>query len=189
MIALKEIYTPSNLISFFRLLLAIPLWYVLADLENESSRYLALFLCLFAAFTDILDGWLARKRNEVSEAGKIIDPLADKIAMGLVIIRLFMLGEIPPYYFFMIIGRDLLIFLGGIYVTKKIGKVLPSNILGKATVIVIGIVILLVILQVNKDGLLFGAFYYSSIILIVFSFAAYVFRAVEFLKKKDYGAV
>ncbi len=69
---------------------------------------------MIAAITDILDGYLARKFNQVTEFGKIIDPLADKIAIGAIIIKLFIIGVIPLYYFFMIIVRDVLIFLGGI---------------------------------------------------------------------------
>lgn len=144
---------------------------------------------MLAAFTDILDGWLARKRNEVTEAGKIIDPLADKILMGLIVIRLFMLEEIPAYYFFMILGRDIIIFLGGIFVSKKLGRVLPSNMLGKLTVIIIGIVILLVILQVNRSSLIFLSIYSLSIILIVVSLIAYIVRAIEFLKQNKHGAI
>lgn len=181
----KEFFTVSNLLSLLRLLLAIPIW-ILFDYYNSevSIKYWLFALCVFAAITDILDGFLARKLNQVTEAGKIIDPLADKIAMAIVVIRLAMLGELPFYYLSLIVVRDLLIFLGGIYVTNKIGKVLPSNILGKATVLIIGIVVLLTLLQIDKNSLLFNIFYYFSIIMIVLSFIAYVIRANEYLQRK-----
>jgi cardiolipin synthase (CMP-forming) len=181
MINPKEIYTKSNLLSLFRLLLAIPLWMLLDDFE--SNRYLVFGLCIFAAFTDILDGYLARKFNEVTEFGKVIDPLADKVAMAAVVIKLYLIGEIPPMYFFLIIGRDALIFLGGIIVSKKIGRVLPSNKLGKIAVLNIGFVLLLILLGFNKDSLIYLIFYYSSIILIFASFAGYIIRAGEFIKR------
>lgn len=180
----KEFLTVSNLLSLLRLLLAIPIW-ILFDHYNsfDSVKYWLFAICIFAAITDILDGYLARKLNQVTEAGKIIDPLADKIAMAVVVIRLTMYGELPLYYLSMIVIRDVLIFFGGIYVTSKIGKVLPSNILGKVTVLIIGIVVLLTLLQIDKSSLLFIIFFYFSMIMIVLSFIAYVIRANEYLQR------
>jgi CDP-diacylglycerol--glycerol-3-phosphate 3-phosphatidyltransferase len=185
----KEIYTKSNFISFFRLLLAIPLWFLLDGFDSPDIRYITFAVCLVASFSDILDGYLARKYNEVTEFGKIIDPLADKIAVGVLIIKLYLIGEISTYYFLMIILRDIIIFLGGIFVAKRIGRVLPSNVLGKITVIVIGIVILLIILKLDRSSLAYRAFYGSSIVLIFASLIGYVIRAREFLKRKNYESV
>lgn len=187
--SIEEIATPSNFLSMFRLVLAIPLWYLFDDLGTPGMRYIIFSVCILAAFTDILDGYLARKYNQVTEFGKIIDPLADKVAVGAIIIKLFVMGEIASYYFIMIIARDLLIFIGGIFVSQKIGKVLPSNVLGKITVIFIGIVILLIVLGIQKDAILFRAFYYLSMVLIIGSFAAYCIRAMEFLKRGKYESV
>jgi cardiolipin synthase (CMP-forming) len=185
----KEIYTKSNFISFFRLLLSIPLWFLLDSFDSANMRYITFAVCIIASFSDILDGYLARKYNETTEFGKIIDPLADKIAIGVIIIKLYVIGEIPAYYFFMILIRDIIIFLGGIFVAKKIGKVLPSNVLGKISVINIGIVILLIILKLNTDNLIYQLIYASSIVLIFASLIGYIIRAKEFLKRKNYGSI
>lgn len=189
MIQLTKIFTISNFISFFRLLLAIPFWIMLDDIHYGNMRYYIFGLCLFAAGTDILDGYLARKFKQVTEFGKIIDPLADKIAVGVIIVKLYMMGEIPLYYFIIIIVRDLIIFIGGILLSLKINKVLSSNALGKITVIIIGIVILLIVLQVNRKEVLFLSFYGLSIILIISSLIAYAVRAFEFFKNKNYESV
>lgn len=186
---IEEIATPSNFLSLLRLLMAIPLWYLFDYLSVPGMRVIIFSVCVFAALTDILDGYLARKMNQVTEFGKIIDPLADKVAMAAIIIKLFATGEIPFYYFIMIIARDILIFLGGIFVSQKIGRVLPSNVLGKITVINIGIVILLIVLGIHKDSFVFLSLYSLSIILIVVSFVAYIIRAKEFLKRKKYESV
>lgn len=188
----KEILTFSNFLSVLRLLLVIPFWILLEDLHNESVRYTVAALSVFAALTDVLDGYFARKQHEVTEVGKIIDPLADKILVGLIIIKLFLVGEIPAYYFLMVIGRDLIIFFGGIYVTSKIGKVLPSNVLGKIAVISISLVILFVVLfqfHIVWNNLLFKALYGLSILLIFASLYAYIIRAIEFLRQKNYESV
>lgn len=179
-----KIFTISNAISFLRLLLVIPLWFLLDNYSSQSVRYITFVLCIFAAITDMLDGYLARKFNQITELGKIIDPLADKAAMAVIVIKLYAIGEISDFYFLSIILRDALIFLGGIYVTKKLGKVLPSNSLGKLTVLNIGIVILFILLGYQHSNLIFDIFYYSSIILIFLSFIAYIVRAKEFIQKK-----
>jgi cardiolipin synthase (CMP-forming) len=182
MIKLKEINTASNYLSLLRLLLAIPFWIMLDDFP--SNRYMLLSLTLFASLTDIMDGYLARKMDQITEFGKIIDPLADKICIGVIITKLFLINQLPAYYFFMIIGRDILIFLGGILLTKRLGKVLPSNMLGKITVLVIGIVIILIFLQVDRQSKYYISILGISLFLIIVSFAGYVIRAVEFLKAK-----
>ncbi|UCH65071.1 MAG: CDP-alcohol phosphatidyltransferase family protein [Ignavibacterium sp.] len=181
----KEIYTSSNLLSFLRLLMAIPFWILLGSLNEPGIRYIVAALAIIAAVTDLLDGYLARKYNQVTELGKIIDPLADKVVIGAIVIRLFLIGEISDYYFYMIIVRDILIFLGGIYVTKKIGRVLPSNMLGKISVAVISIVVLLIFFDVSRHTFLFEAFYYGSIVLIFVSLFAYIYRALEYIKKES----
>jgi phosphatidylglycerophosphate synthase len=66
------------------------LWFLLDNYESQSVRYITFALCVFAAATDMLDGYLARKLNQVTEVGKIIDPLADKAAMAVVVIKLFL---------------------------------------------------------------------------------------------------
>jgi CDP-diacylglycerol--glycerol-3-phosphate 3-phosphatidyltransferase len=186
---IDEISTPSNFISILRLVLAVPLWYLFDYFHNSDVRIIILIVCVFAAFTDVLDGYLARKYNQVTEFGKIIDPLADKVAMGAVIIKLFVLSEIPLYYFIMIVSRDILIFVGGIFVTKRIGRVLPSNVLGKVTVINIGLVIILIIIGISKDSFLYISLFGLSLILIVISLIGYIIRAMEFLKRNKYESV
>lgn len=180
----KEIFTISNGISLLRLLLVIPLWFLLDNYESQTIRYITFALCLFAAAADMLDGYLARKLNQITEVGKIIDPLADKAAMAVIVVKLFLIDQISVFFFLTVVLRDLLIFVGGLFVAKVLGRVLPSNKLGKVTVLFIGTVVLFILLGIDRDSLVFILFYYSSIILMFTSFFAYVYRAIEFIKKK-----
>jgi CDP-diacylglycerol--glycerol-3-phosphate 3-phosphatidyltransferase len=143
-----------------------------------------MILCWFAVLTDVLDGYLARKFNEVTEMGKIIDPLADKFVIGVVVLKLFLIGDVPDYYFWMIVGRDVLIFTGGIFVSRKLGRVLPSNMLGKITVISIGLVLFIILFQVNRSSVFFKGIYLLSILLVISSLIGYAIRAFEFIKQK-----
>lgn len=180
----KDIFTISNFISFFRLLLAIPLWFMFDKLGEGNMRMYILAVCFLVYLSDIADGFIARKFNEVTEFGKVIDPLADKIVVAAIIIKMFLLNLIPLYYFILIISRDLLIFTGGIFLSKKIGRVLPSNYLGKIAVVFIGVFILFTVVNADKEGFFYLFFYFGSIILIFASLIAYFVRGMEFLKKK-----
>lgn len=186
---MHNLYTLSNFLSLIRLLSAFPMWFLLDNLENINTRYAILALIFLCMATDYLDGYFARKYNQISEAGKIIDPVADKVLVGVVVIKLFIMGEIPEYFFYIVIGRDLLIFFGGILITAKIGKVLPSNMIGKITVTILSLLLILVIMQVDKSSLIFQSFYFSTLILIVISFITYLIRAIEFMNKKKYESV
>jgi len=161
------------------------LWFLLDNFEMQSVRYITFALCLFIAATDMLDGFFARKLNQVTEVGKIIDPLADKVAMAVVVVKLYLINEISAFFFFTIISRDLIIFIGGIIVSNKLGRVLPSNKLGKITVLFIGSVVLLILIGINRESIFYQFFYYASIILMFTSLFAYIYRAMEFIKKNE----
>ena len=179
----REIRHLPNLISLFRLLLIIPCTILFQKIfKNESIRYYIVMLCLIAFLSDLLDGFIARKTNRISELGKIIDPLADKILVGTIVLNLFFIHQIPAYYLIIILLRDVLIFIGGIFVTNKIGKVLPSNMLGKITVLSIGLFILIIVLQYNRESFLYRIFLFISIMLSITSLAGYIIRSVELLK-------
>ena len=177
----KKIFNASNFLSFARLLLVIPAWIAFNNFDETFYRYSVAGIGIIAAITDILDGYLARKLNQITEFGKIIDPLADKVLIAFVVINLFLLSEMPEYYFFLIVGRDLLILLGGIIVSKKIGKVLPSDYLGKATVLAISFVLLMILLNVSTESLFYQILYFLSIILIFVSLFNYLIKAYRVL--------
>ena len=176
---LKNIFNISNSLSFIRLLLVIPAFFAFNNFEENAARYAVALIGIFAAVTDILDGYLARKLNQITEFGKIIDPLADKVLVVFVVLNLFLLGEIPAYYFYMVIVRDALILTGGLIVSKKLGKVLPSDYVGKATVLSISFVLLMILLNVDSTSFPYTLLYYLSIILIFISLINYIFKAVK----------
>lgn len=181
----EDFNTIPNYISLFRLFLAIPFYFLLDAIQYDFLyRYYVLGLIFIASLSDILDGIIARKLSKISEFGKIIDPLADKVLIILIVTKLYLMGEIISLYFFIIVGRDIFIFLGGIWISKKIGRVLPSNLIGKLTVISIGVFIIITVTGSSKFSFLYNSFFYLSIILSFISVIAYGLRAYEALKWK-----
>ncbi|MEI7812515.1 MAG: CDP-alcohol phosphatidyltransferase family protein [Ignavibacteria bacterium] len=183
MIKFQKILTLSNLLSFLRLLISIPVYFLFEKLQQGTGyRIILLSLLLFATATDFFDGYFARKFNQITEFGKLIDPLADKIIIAVIMVRLFSLELIPGYYFYLVIGRDILILTGGIIISNKLGKVLSSNLLGKITVTFIGFYIIGIVLNLeNNLYWLHNLLLYSSLTLIFTSMLGYIVRAKELL--------
>ncbi|MFI5237483.1 MAG: CDP-alcohol phosphatidyltransferase family protein [Ignavibacteriales bacterium] len=181
----NKIFNASNSLSFIRLLLIIPAWYAFNNFDHSLAKYSVAAIGIFAAVTDVLDGYLARKLNQITEFGKIIDPLADKVLVVFVVLNLFLLGEIPDYYFYMIVARDVLILIGGLIVSKKIGKVLPSDNIGKATVLSISFVLLAILLNAESQSIAYLILYYISILLIFISLFNYIFKAINAVSNKS----
>ncbi|MFZ9870342.1 MAG: CDP-alcohol phosphatidyltransferase family protein [Candidatus Kapaibacteriota bacterium] len=125
-----DLLTASNLISLFRLLLTAPVAYLI----YTDHTWWAFGLCWFAALTDWLDGYVARATNTVSEWGKVIDPVADKVLVGTIVVMLLVRGLLPLWFVALVIGRDVLIVLGGVVARRYSTVVLPSMWSGKLAV-------------------------------------------------------
>jgi CDP-diacylglycerol--glycerol-3-phosphate 3-phosphatidyltransferase len=100
--------TLPNWITFSRLL-GLP--FILYGLNNptEQSRWICLAIFLVAAATDWLDGYLARKLNQITDLGKFLDPLVDKLLVLAPLLALIQLGQVPAWGVFLILARELAI--------------------------------------------------------------------------------
>lgn len=175
----QQFVTISNLLSILRALLTVPFALVMFS-DAPDARLWGLALLGIAALTDKLDGDLARKFNQITEWGKILDPLADKVGMAVLTIVLVRLDLIPLWLFVAILARDLLILGGGLYLKARWGHVEPSNILGKWTVGVLAATMALALLSVG--GLVMDFAIWLSVAMLVASFAAYVNVFVQVMK-------
>lgn len=127
-------------------------------------------------FSDLLDGYLARKLNQVSELGKIIDPLADKICVIIIVIILLYMNKIPLWFVIIVVARDFAILAFGIYLNKKRDILLMSNFPGKMAVLSIGIIILFSIVNIPVLKDLVNFLYVLSLLLIIYSSVLYLVR-------------
>jgi len=118
--------TLPNWITFSRLL-GIP--FLLYGLYNptDQAKWICLTIFLIAALTDWLDGYLARKLNQISELGKFLDPLVDKLLVFAPLLVLVELGKIPAWGVFIILARE--IAIAGWRVSQTI--ITGANIWGK----------------------------------------------------------
>jgi len=134
----KDIFTFSNMISMSRMLIPIPMAIIgLPDTGKPGTVFT--ILVVWAILSDYLDGIIARKRNEISELGKILDPLSDKISAAFLFILAVWFDRLPGWFFAVMILRDLLILSGSMLILKKYGKVAMSVMSGKITINVLAL--------------------------------------------------
>ncbi len=178
----KDFLLLPNIVSLLRLFLAIPLYFsVILTPTNDKFNYFSLTIVILIIITDYLDGILARKLNQITELGKILDPLADKVSLFIVTIALYQVEKLPFYMLIALISRDLIIFIGGYFVTKKIKYVLPSNFLGKLTINILSFYfVILIFTDLNPKF-----FEILSFVFIILSLLVYTYRAIEVYTNKE----
>jgi len=103
-----ELTNLPNLVTIGRVVL-VPFVLLLIDNYSPLRTFLASLMYLGAAAGDALDGYLARKRNQVSVLGKFLDPLADKLIVTAVLVTMVALHRAPAWVVVVLIGRDLAI--------------------------------------------------------------------------------
>lgn len=98
--------TLANWVTFSRLL-GLPILLYCLQNPTVGTRWLSLAIFLIAAATDWVDGYLARKLNQVTELGKFLDPLVDKLLVLAPLLALIELGQVPAWGVFLILAREL----------------------------------------------------------------------------------
>lgn len=126
---LRELLLVPNLLTLFRLFF-LPLPVVMIARGHDN---IALALLGIAILTDVLDGTLARKLNQISELGKLLDPLADKIGLAALVVALVVYRDFPWWAAAVIVARDLLLLVGGLAALSTSEEIPTSNLFGKLT--------------------------------------------------------
>jgi CDP-diacylglycerol--glycerol-3-phosphate 3-phosphatidyltransferase len=126
---LRFVLTVPNILTGVRLL-AIP---VLARLilAGDACNTVAFVLFLTIWMTDLLDGYLARRLNQVTEFGKLFDPLVDKIFQLTTAVMMFLVGKLPLWVPLFILTKELLMIIGGAVLFKKKAFVVTAAWYGK----------------------------------------------------------
>jgi CDP-diacylglycerol--glycerol-3-phosphate 3-phosphatidyltransferase len=166
-----RILTVSNAISCCRLLLVAPLAWALSAPEPSLPLVLGIFLAAYVS--DLADGWLARRLRQVTEAGKVIDPLADKAFVLAAALLLSAQGRLPAWFLVLVILRDVVIFGAGALLTARRHEVPASTMTGKVAVVSIGVVLIAALLGDAVPPRLFAAGMGVSAALQAASLAVY----------------
>lgn len=124
----SRIWTVPNIISFVRLA-TVPVFVVLFVTGRENA---AVILYALGAWSDFLDGYIARRTNSVTDLGKLLDPLADRIFIAALVIALVVRGTLPWWIAVVILGRDLLVLSLFPYMERRKIERIAVNMVGKS---------------------------------------------------------
>ena len=180
-------FTLANIISMFRIVLTIPAVWLFATDKWEWGLVI-LGICVIS---DWLDGFVARKTHEVSDFGKFIDPLADKIvALGMILLMVFRM-DFPLWFLILLIVRD-----GSIYTMKRIFYkrykiVTGANIAGKLFILVLTVAGVLWLLEFYLGMNLYAIYVlYFDVVLMLLSWGIYIVQSVKMFRgqKQENGS-
>lgn len=160
-------------------ILGIPLTYIIIDL-----------IFIIASITDKLDGYLARKNNQVTTFGKFLDPLADKILVLAAMIMLVEMAKLPAWIPIIVLAREFIVSGYRLVSVEKGGKVIAASKWGKLKTVTQMFAIILAFLDLNAFGDCFtgtlqgGDFVLNFIvtIMMIIQVIATIFSGVDYLK-------
>lgn len=168
---LGRFWTMPNVLSMMRLVLIIPLFWLIV---TEGKLFWIMIIVVLAIASDYFDGRIARWSNSVSEWGKVLDPMADKVGGGAVVAALTIQGSLPLWFLVALAVRDFAILLGGGIIRARTGQITQSMWSGKVAVTAVAITALAALLRADAPVLEFCI--WASTVLLAYSFLRYMVR-------------
>lgn len=170
---MNKFWNIPNVLSLFRLLL-VPVFLVVFFFSGDGNHIGALVVFLIASFTDVLDGIIARKTNQITSYGVVLDPLADKLLKAATLIAFAVSGIIPVWLTVVLIVIDTAMIITGVCLyNKKI--TIPSNFFGKAGTFITSIGLVLCFFDKSLNGWNLYILY-AGLIIIVISVIVYILK-------------
>ena len=168
-----------NLLTLFRLFL-LPFAFHFILKKTNSGLIIAIILLGIAYFSDIFDGYLARKLNQISDLGQILDPTVDKIIIASLAIYLTVHHGLPIWVLVLVLAEYLAIILGGVILIKRKKEVPTPKLFGKYTASILGIVLFFYLID-----LVFWkqVFLWIGVVMILITLFTYVRMFILKLKK------
>ena len=175
-----------NKLTIFRVIL-IPFFLVFLLVPGiPAGNWIALGIFIAASLTDLLDGKIARKYNLVTNFGKFMDPLADKLLVCSAMICLIPSGKLPTAIVIVIIAREFIIS-GFRLIAAENGVVIASNYWGKfkTTFQMLMVIVLILNVQMPFFQILGKILTYAALILTVVSLIDYIVKNKDVLKEQN----
>lgn len=158
----------ANKLTVFRVILVIVMLIIAyiplnGEILNISiNMWLLNAIFIIASITDKLDGYIARKRNQITDFGKFLDPIADKILVLTAMLILVENALLPAWIPIIIIIREFIVSGYRLIAVEKSGKVIAANIWGKIKTVTQMIAIILAFINIDNTNS-FGAFIYNDL--------------------------
>lgn len=173
---------PNKLTMLRVIMIPVFLVVLLSGLVAEPlSRYIAVLIFIAASFTDYLDGHIARKYNLVTNFGKFMDPLADKLLVAAALISMVELGDIAAWIVIVIISREFII-TGFRLIAVENGVVIAASMWGKSKTVSQMIMIIVVLSGIGAGNIVGTVLIYIAAALTVISGVDYIIKNKNVLK-------
>ena len=152
-------------------------FFLLFDPSNDVFKWIALAIFIVASLTDMLDGKIARKYNLVTDFGKFMDPLADKLLVCSAMIGLIELGRIPAWIVIIIIAREFTISGFRLIAADK-GRVIAASYWGKfkTTFQMIMVILMIANIEISWVQVLTQIIMWIALILTIVSLIDYLIK-------------
>ena len=176
-----------NKLTIFRVIL-IPFFvvFLLLDPSNHTYRSIADAIFIIASLTDMLDGKIARKYNLVTNFGKFMDPLADKLLVSAAMICLIATGQLAAWIVIVIISREFIIS-GFRLIASDNGIVIAASYWGKFKTVfqMLMIIVLIANIQMPFFTVLGTILIYVALVLTIVSLIDYIVKNKDVLKEQN----
>jgi CDP-diacylglycerol---glycerol-3-phosphate 3-phosphatidyltransferase len=170
-------------------IVAVPLLIVFLISSSRVHAVIAAAIFILASLTDWLDGLVARRRNQVTTLGTLLDPIADKLLVAAALVSLLQIDKIAAWIVVVIIGRELAV-TGLRTVAATVGIIVPASRLAKWKTVSQYVAITLLIVEKGAESSTFhvaaGAVLWVAVGFTVMSGVDYFYR---FFRKADYRAI
>lgn len=172
---------PNKLTVLRILMVPFFVFFMLTDVAGDASKWIALILFCVASLTDLLDGKIARKYNLVTNFGKFMDPLADKLLVCSAMICMIETGKLASWFVIIIIAREFIIS-GFRLVASDNGIVIAASYWGKfKTVFQMAMIIVMILNLGGVFGIIETILMWISLALTVISLVDYVAKNTQVL--------
>ena len=177
---------PNKLTTFRVILIPFFVFFMLAPNMTGINHYIAAAIFIVASLTDLLDGKIARKYNLVTNFGKFMDPLADKLLVCSAMICLIQTGQLAAWIVVIIIAREFIIS-GFRLIPSDNGVVIAASYWGKfkTTFQMLMVIVLILNVQMPFFQILGKILTYAALILTVVSLIDYIVKNKDVLKEQN----
>jgi CDP-diacylglycerol---glycerol-3-phosphate 3-phosphatidyltransferase len=180
-------FNVPNALTFLRALLVPVILWLLAidsgvgpfagrDTGGDAARWWAFGIFVFAALTDSIDGWVARRWHGVTRWGQLADPIADKLLIIGSLASLALVGELPWWAVTVIVAREAAVTLLRVRLVRRMDLVMPASGWGKAKTVSQVIAVAAYLLP-GVDPSVADSLLYVAVLLTIWSGIEYAFRA------------
>lgn len=178
----KDYFNIPNLMGYFRILM-LPVFLVLyVRAESEKDYYLAFIILAISIATDFLDGKIARKFNMVTDFGKVLDPVADKLTQGVLALAIVFRHPFMLYFLAAFIVKELYMALMGLYLIRKGKGVNGAKWYGKVCTAIVDAGVFILLLFTDISILMANIVILVMIAVVCLTLLGYIVFHVSVLK-------